>query len=217
MSGERAQHVKREDLIDWVDGGIAQGEARAVSEHVAACAECRAYVDSLRQALAAAAADAVPEQPEAYWTQFESEVRRRVGANAEVKVSRAGSDFKRWLRLAPVLMPVAAVAVALLLALIRPHGPLYFAPDVEPPLDGMATGEIASSMTEDAVFGDMLLEAADEDIASIEEYLLETESLDDLVRGLAQPEREELAARLKDILQQKGTHLLVGKHRERVS
>jgi hypothetical protein len=164
-------------------------------------------VDSLRRTLAAAARDAVPEQPGAYWTQFESVVRRRAGLEVAGVDTPVAGGFMRWLRLAPVLLPGAAVAVALVLALVRPNGQQYFAPDVEPPLDAMATGEIAGSISDDAILGDMVLEAAGEDIASIEQYLLETESLDDLLDGLAADERRALATRLEDILEQKGTNL----------
>ncbi|MFZ1947272.1 MAG: zf-HC2 domain-containing protein [bacterium] len=217
MKRESTQHIKREDLIDFVDGGIAEGECRRVSEHLAACRECRAYVDSLRQTLEAAAEDAVPEQSEAYWTQFESVVRRRAGLEATGGGARATGGRMRWLRLAPVLAPGAVVAVALVLALVRLHGPVYFTPDVEPPLESMATGEIASSIADDEVLGDMVVEAAGEDITSIEEYLLETESLDDLIDGLADEEQRELATRLEDILEQKGTKLPGNSDREKVS
>jgi len=219
-------HPSRDRLIDLVDGSLEGAEARALDQHLARCGECRAYVDSLKTTLDLARAAEIPEQPDAYWRGFEGEVRRRVRSRAArgkwgwLKDWAAGwkekpalpgrrprlgreATGRRW-RLALVLSPAAAVALAVALVLTRPQVPSYVA-DLEPQLESMTVSEMASTVSEDAAFADVLIEAAGEDLSSIEEYILETEDLEYLIDGLADQEAEDLASAIADRMQQKGT------------
>lgn len=237
-------HPGREQLIDLVDGSLEEPVARELHQHLASCAECRAYVDSLETTLARAAAgsEGVPEQPAAYWQGFEAEVRRRVRAQAAAErgglagVPHAGRSGltqalmsrlgRRW-RLALVLSPGVAVAIvfAVTLALRGPEAPAYTASDglpgavsdLEPPLDAMSVGEIARSVSEDAALTDMVIEAAGEDINSIEQYLLETEDIGALIDGLAAEEAQGLAAAIADRMKQLETRLTPQGGRDGVS
>jgi hypothetical protein len=227
-----AKHVNHpgpERLIDFVDGDLSQTEARRVEEHIASCTECRAYADSLKAVFALAAEDKVPEQPEAYWADFGASVARRIHARKSgqwqqsqwPRPSLAGRILQRALggrrRLALVLSPGVAVAIAVLLMLSRTQAPPYVVENLEPPLEVMTTGEIARSMAGDAVFDDMFIEAAGEDISSIEQYLDETGNVDDLLQGLGDEEQHDLALRLSDIMKQQGTQILKTDSRESLS
>ena len=242
-------HPSREQLIDLVDGGLGAAEALAMNQHVESCAQCAAYVHSIKASFALASLDAVPEPGEPYWRDLEAGVRRRVrlqdGAESKwwaaalpVLRKSLGAGARMWgnrRRLALVLSPGLAVALALVLslALNGPQAPSYVAStpgsdlghglaadvpaELEPPLDGMTVEEIARSMSEDAIFTDLVIEAAGEDISSIEQYLLETDDIGVLIEDLADDEAQDLAATLADRMKQQGTRLMSEDDRDRVS
>lgn len=72
-------------------------------------------------------------------------------------------------------------------------------------------------MSEDAIFTDLVIEAAGEDISSIEQYLLETDDIGVLIEDLADDEAQDLAATLADRMKQQGTRLMSEDDRDRVS
>jgi anti-sigma factor RsiW len=223
----KSRHFKREILIDFIDGGLAEHVAAEVRDHLEGCRECRDYVRSLERAFSLAGDDAVPEQPEAYWAGFGDGVRarlrshglsrasgvpreisrrslrERIAAGLEPRVPRAGVR-----RLALVVSPALAVAIALAFALTRQAEPEHLAKRIEPPLDQMTISEIAASMSEDALFDDMLIQAAEEEISAIEEYLLDTEGVNRMIEALADDDMSELAGVLADLMKQKGTQIL---------
>lgn len=236
-----ARHCRQEDLIDFLDGGLAEHAAAKVREHLAECPACRDRVESLKQVFRFAAEDVVPEQAEAYWANFTSDVRARLrsrqpsGGSLKERFSAMlrpiawGSPTVwkhliawrrstawgplipggagRW-RLALVISPAVAVAVALVFALMQARGPGHLADWITPQIDQMTIGEIAVSISDDALLDDMLIEAAREELSSIEEYILETEGVNQLIESLADDEMEELATMLEGLMKQKGTHIL---------
>jgi hypothetical protein len=241
------EHPSPERLIDFVErdfverevAGAEARETQQIEQHLAFCPECSAYVDSLKATFALAGADKVPEQPDGYWRSFEADVRRRARIQAPEKQRALGRAVGRALghrwRIALVLSPGLAVALAFVLSLVLtgPQAPRYvagdaasdvpgslasdLASDLEPPLDDMTVDEIARSMSEDAIFTDMVIEAADEDISSIEQYLLETEDIGVLIDGLADDEAQGLASSIAEQMKQRDTRLMSEDDRQRVS
>lgn len=214
-------HFKREVLIDFLDGALADDAAREVRDHLAECSECSDYVRSLERVFSLAGRDSVPEQPEAYWAGFGDGVRARLQSRQPLvqrirailrptAVARpaAGARASRR-RLALVVSPALAVAVALVFALMQAEGPERLADRLEPPLDRMTIDEIAGSMSDEEMFDDMLIEAADEEILAIEQYLLENEGVHQMIEDLGDDEIEELASTLAGLMKQKGTHMLL--------
>jgi hypothetical protein len=64
-------------LSDYLDGGLEPGARREVEAHLAACADCRAALDDLREIVrgAKAMAENPPEPPRDLWPRIAAETR----------------------------------------------------------------------------------------------------------------------------------------------
>ncbi len=179
----------RERLIDYVDGDVSQEEKEAIEEHLAACAECAAYVESVKRVYELASRDRVPEPPPAYWLHFLSNVRRRA--------------TERRRRLIFVLAPgIAAIAVVVLLVAyfaggerIDPYS--YLVTDL--------TGEAGSVYVGDEfIVSEIFSAEIDQDLDELDEYLMDRESLIEIIDSLDEDERQEFVTTLMGVLNRQG-------------
>jgi hypothetical protein len=195
--------LEPKDLIDFVDGTLADDRLAGVEAHLAGCATCRSYVASVRAALNIAARDLVPEPPASYWTRFEDVVKER---------ARAASDKRRgrWWRVGLALAPgIAAAALATLLILGNRgpgDGPGPGSGDGRPVLEalGLAGGSGVSAAAVDSLMIRVLSGLSDEDLALIDAYLAEDGDVLGLVDGLSPDERQSLFLRMSDLMKLKG-------------
>jgi|GEM_PF-2046917 len=193
---ERACKLWRhEDLIDFVDGDLAEASAREIEHHLAACDTCRTYVDSLRRTLAKAVHDPVPEPPEAYWACFDQVVRHRTPG-------RRAYPRRRWLatRLAPCL---AAVAVAVGFA-VRYLSPSSGDRRSGPALQPWNAIEIGGTAAVDSLVVALLAEVQDDAMASLDEYLAEDDDVVAIADGLPRSAKQSLVSRLSGLMKLKG-------------
>jgi anti-sigma factor RsiW len=66
-----------ERLVEYLDGEMAEGEARELQAHVESCAGCRERMALLRRSYAALDALAAPEAPEGFAERVEARTTRR--------------------------------------------------------------------------------------------------------------------------------------------
>jgi anti-sigma factor RsiW len=188
--------VNREDLIDYVDGGLAEQKLREVEHHLEGCGTCRAYVGSLKRTLAAASRHRVAEPFEAYWAHFEEVVRER-------SAGRAPRSWLRSWRLAPALA-VLAVAVGLAVNyLAGPAGERAAAPTPA----SWAGSRGAGSAGVDSLVVASLAQVPDEAMASLQDYLAGDDidpDLADLAGDLPRSARRALADRFIELMKLKG-------------
>jgi len=106
-------HLSPDQLID-----VAEGRGTpTVMAHAGTCEVCRALVDELRDTLALAHTDSVPEPSPLFWDHLSARVGAAVRAEAGNHARRA-----RWLwRWGPVSALAAAVLVVALV--VMPRGP----------------------------------------------------------------------------------------------
>jgi anti-sigma factor RsiW len=64
-------------LVEYLDGEMAEGEARALHAHVESCAVCRGRIALLRRSYAALEALATPEVPEGFAARVKARTARR--------------------------------------------------------------------------------------------------------------------------------------------
>lgn len=88
-----------EEVIDLVDGVLPAARAA----HVEGCADCRATAARIREALAFAAAPAIPEPPEFFWASVNARVRSAVAEGSPL-------GWRAWLRW-DVVVPLAGLAL----------------------------------------------------------------------------------------------------------
>ena len=181
---KKGNHPQRNQLIDFVEGDLPPARASEVEAHIAACETCQAYVESLRHAFAALEADLVPEPPEVFFEYLAG----RAGTRASVTRRRFA------FALAPGLAAAAAVIVLM----------WYITSGTIPPVDSvdmiladMTTGEIVETLSTDPYAESLLVEDSEESLSEIETYLLESESIHDLLDGMSDTEREHLMDYLK--------------------
>jgi hypothetical protein len=177
-------HPERDRLIDFAEGDLPPAAAREVESHIAGCTACRAYLESLRRTLAALEIDGVPEPPEAFFAYLGGRARARA----------SGRRKRLALALAPGLAAAGAVVVLM----------WYLATGTVSPVDSvdiimadMTTGEIVEALATDPYAESMLVEDSDPSWSEIETYLLETESINDLLDGMSDAEKEHFMAYLK--------------------
>lgn len=105
--------LSSEEFVDLVDGTLPA----ARRAHVEACAGCRSTASEVREALALAAEDEVPEPSALFWPSVNARVRAELDA-----LPSAG--WRRWLRweTAVPAVAVAALAIAVAVSMGRPAG-----------------------------------------------------------------------------------------------
>jgi anti-sigma factor RsiW len=185
------QHPRHDELIDFAEGDLEQAEARRIESHLAVCVACRTYVKSLRGTFSALEMDRVPEPPEAYFAYLAGRARHR-----------AGRGRRRFvLSFAPGL--AAATAVVLLMwwlsgARISPVD------SVDIIMADMTTGEIVETVSTDPYAASLLVGDSEDRLTEIETYLLETESIYDLLDSMSETEKENFMAYLKRSMPEDG-------------
>jgi len=118
------------DLSAWIDRELPAARAAAVAAHVAACAACRAQVETLRRADGALRAIPLRELPPGALAEV---LRRADRAPARAPISRA--RLLRW-----VAAPAAAAAGIALYLATRPD-----------PLDALPPEDLAVAIDLDTV------------------------------------------------------------------
>lgn len=120
LKSERREARERE-LALWAGGDLPAAEAERLEEHLAACPECRALADGLRESQAALAALAgEPIDPEAL-------ARVRSGVLRRLEERRPRPALTPWLLAAAAALAVAALALGLWLQGSRPPEPVEVA------------------------------------------------------------------------------------------
>jgi hypothetical protein len=102
--------LRPEEFVDLVDGTLSPDRRR----HVDGCMPCQATAAEIREALALAASDDVPEPSALFWPSINARVR----AQLEPRSSAAWRRWLQWPRLVPAAGLVAAL-VALVVSLQR--------------------------------------------------------------------------------------------------
>ncbi len=181
------RHPESEELIDLVDGELSPSRAEAVESHIEACDTCRSYVESLRHAFSLLAQDAVPEPPPGFWAYLPDRVRAR----AKPRRRRLA-----WI-LAPGAVAIAAVAVFFWWT-GHPQEPGFDSMDLL--LAEMSTGEIVESLSDDSDYGDVILESADDEMETLEGYLIEEEDVYDLIDAMSDEEKQKLILEIENLM-----------------
>jgi len=91
-------------LIEYIEGELSSGDARAVEEHLDECENCAAECAALRRTYMLLRDDGYAEPSPFFWTRFNARIRAR---RREASAFGAG----RWGALAPRLAPVMAAVV----------------------------------------------------------------------------------------------------------
>ena len=100
-------HLSPAECIDLTDGALRPDRAA----HLRGCAECRAQVDAVRDALALAdPSDSVPEPSPLFWDQFSARVRDAIADTPER--SHFVPGWRGWQTLAAALAVLVLVASA---------------------------------------------------------------------------------------------------------
>lgn len=140
----------RDRLDDYVDGALDAAETRAVREHLAACAECRAEVDGLRALLDETRflpRDVAP--PRDLWAGIEARLEPRAPAAAapDILPLRRRSGPPRWLlQAAAAVVLVAGTSLVTWTLAGRGRAVVAGDPEVLPPavVQGAAPTVLAS-------------------------------------------------------------------------
>jgi hypothetical protein len=179
-------HPEHGRLIDFVEGELGREAAREVEAHLADCGVCRAFVTSLGQTFSALAADRVPEPPETFFAYLAGRARARARA------SRGRSRL--LLRFLPGLG--SAVAAALLIWwLASPQ--VVNVDGVDIIMADMTTGQIVEAVSMENGVERLLIEDSATGLREIETYLLETETIYDLLDSMDEGEKERFKAYLE--------------------
>ncbi len=104
-------HLSAVEIVDLVEGRLAAARAA----HVDSCADCRARVDSTREALAGAADLQVPEPSPLFWEHLSSRVREAIDREPPPAVAAGrlflGLPAWAWAAGAALAMVVASAAI----------------------------------------------------------------------------------------------------------
>ena len=183
--------MSESSLIDYVDGEVTDDERLSIEKHLEQCARCAAYVESLRRTLAAVAADKVPEPPPGYWEHFERNVRNRIEAK------------RRRFRL--VLIPgLAGAAVCVLLVVLYTWVPVEPGGDMEMVIAEINTSEVTEEVLLESGMEALFLGQIGSDAGLLDEYLLETGTLPEIVDGLSEDEERDFINKLSSIMEPTG-------------
>ena len=113
---DNREHASFEDLNDYIDGRLDDASVSRISEHLAACMDCRSEHDQLTALLSVAAAANVSVDPaDDLWP----DVRRSIESRKEVALPFAGGAPRipatpRKIRVSPILLAAAAVILIVL-------------------------------------------------------------------------------------------------------
>jgi hypothetical protein len=177
-------HPEHDSLIDFIEGDLPSERAREIEAHVAGCEACRAYVTSLQHTFSAFEADRVPEPPEAFFAYL--------AGRAMARASRSRR------RLAFKFIPGLAAAAAAVVLMWWLAGPSTLPVDsVDIIMADMTTEQIVETVSVDPDAGSLLVEDSEARLKEIETYLLETESLYDLLDSMSETEKERFTAYLE--------------------
>ena len=177
-------HPEHESLIDFVEGDLPQAAAREIEAHVAGCEVCRAYVRSLQHTFSALEADRVPEPPEAFFAYLAGRARARASRSRR--------------RLALTFAPGMAAAAAIVILVWWLAGTSILPVDgVDIIMADMTTEQIVETVSTDPDAGSLLVEDSGARLMEIETYLLETESIHDLLDSMSETEKERFTAYLE--------------------
>jgi predicted anti-sigma-YlaC factor YlaD len=181
-------HQKREELIDFVEGELSAERTGEIDAHLKTCKECAAYVESLKRTFSVLTEDTVPEPPPGYWTYLPRRVRQQAGA---------GRRRRRILVFAP---GIAALAVVLMLVWRGTRAPAPETTTLEMITAELATEDLLESVAASEVYEVMFMDAAAEEITSLDQYLSETEDIYDLIGTLSDAEAEAFVAELDNLM-----------------
>ncbi len=183
-------------LIDFVMGEVTGGEAAGIEEHIRRCPACRGRVESLRRTLDLAAMDRVPEPVPAYWEHFAAGVRHRIRSRAESR--------KRRIRL--ILIPgLATAAASVLIVLMLARGPVEPVVDVEAVVAEINTSAVAEEVLVEAAVDALLVAQFGEEADLLDNYLIETGDVAEIVTELDDEEERELINKLATIMESRGS------------
>ena len=181
---KRNNHPEHGKLIDFVEGDLDPEAAGEIEMHLAGCEACRAFVGSLENTFSILETDSVPQPPEAFFDYLAGRARARAAR------SRKGL----LLRLLPGVASAAAVVILM----------WWLAGTRVSPVDGvdiimaeMTTGEIVEAVSAEPVVGSLLLEDSASGLEEIETYLLEKESIYELLESMNEAERQLFTAYLE--------------------
>lgn len=192
--------ISEDRLIDFVMGEVRDDEAAGIEEHIRQCPECGAAIDSLRRTLDIAALDRVPEPEPAYWAHFAGNVAHRIRDRAERR--------KRRFRL--VLMPgLAAAAACVLLVVVFTRTQVEPVGDVENIIAEINTSVVTEQVLLESGVDALLLGQFGADANVLDDYLLETGNIGEIVSELDKDEERELINRLNSLMELRGS---VGSH-----
>lgn len=178
------QHPKHGTLIDFVESELAPEFAGEIEEHLGRCEACRAFVESVRRTYSALEVDRVPEPHEAFFTYL--------AGRSKARASR-GRRALLWRFLPGAASAAAAVVLMWWLAESRvPH-----VDSVDIIMADMTTGEIVEAVSADPEVENLVIEDSAAGLEEIESYLIETESIYDLLEGMSDTERDRLTADLE--------------------
>ena len=135
------RHLSSDQILDSAEG---RGEQPA---HLDSCPACRTRVDELRQVLALAATDDVPEPSPLFWNHFSERVREAVAAEPAPQPVRARFNFARAASLAAALA-IIIVGVAVTMRTAQPVNSVAPVP-ARPPDGGDVSAKLPSSPLSD--------------------------------------------------------------------
>jgi hypothetical protein len=188
--------IEEDRLIDFVSGSVGKEEAAGIEQHINDCPECAAAVGALRHTLDAAAADRVPEPEPAYWAHFAGNVRRRVRDGAERR--------KRRFRL--ILIPgLATAAACVLLVVVFTRMQIEQVGDVENIIAELNTSVVTEEVLLESGVDALLLGQFGADANLLDQYLIETGEMGEVVGELDEDEERELINRLNSIMELRGS------------
>jgi anti-sigma factor RsiW len=108
-----ARHPEAE-LIAYVQGGLAEPDARRVADHLSACADCARAAEDFQRILRDLGSS-VPQPPLIHWGAYRAELRSKLQARPEPRWGR------QWLR-RPIPLALSAAVAGVLLVLAFQSG-----------------------------------------------------------------------------------------------
>jgi hypothetical protein len=183
----RTDHPERHMLIDYLEGELSSGKAEEIRLHLASCEPCRSYARSLEETFSLLAQDTVPEPSPGFWAYLTQRVRHRVSS--------------RRRRLVLVFAPgLAALFIVVVMVWWSMRTPVEGLNSIDLLLADMSTGEIVESLSGSPAYDEVVVEAASEEIRSLDEYFIESEDIYDLIDALSEEEREELFSEIRGLM-----------------
>ncbi|MFH1313470.1 MAG: zf-HC2 domain-containing protein [Candidatus Eisenbacteria bacterium] len=179
---------KHEELIDFVEGDLAAERADEIDAHLKVCKECAAYVESIKRTFSVLTDDTIPEPPPGYWAYLPQKVRQQAGAR------------RRRHRVLVFAPGMAALAVVLMLIWWGTRAPVPEITTLEMITAELATEDLLESVSSNEVYEIMFVDAAAEEMTSLDQYFNETEDIYDLIGNLSDAEAEAFVAELDNLM-----------------